>query len=370
MLSHVAGWTPKLSPNEVRMTVHIPPTGSQVRFTSETARSGGFLKIPLNSVEQFGQASQTLAAIIQCCRQDGNNSTFRRIGHLAKISGVSVRTCKDHIAALVDAGAIQNAGRQGRRTNTLRVPDAVKWESGGFVCLPRYALDLTWSERIVYAWIVLRCERSGVAYESVNGLAKVLGLARSTAAAALRSLTAKGWIDRDQPTAGDRSEIRLLAPPNGCTDFCTRPCTDSCPPGVPIPALAESKDKTKEKNHESDDQNGFELGHIDADDLEPNRLPSLHRRLVRAGVLNDSEYDRFRFMAGVAHARRLGENPPAMLAWMARNQTWHFATDGDADVGRRWLKPATLERPSRPSEGQSDRRLGDILGELLAPLGL
>lgn len=75
-------------------------------------------------------------------------------------------------------------------------------------------------------------------------------------------------------------------------------------------------------------------------DLESaSSLNGLFARLVAAGSCEASESARLNLFALAARTRRVARvNPSGLLATLVRRGLWHFATIGDEDTARRWLR--------------------------------
>lgn len=68
-------------------------------------------------------------------------------------------------------------------------------------------------------------------------------------------------------------------------------------------------------------------------------LNGLFTRLVASGVCESGESARLNLFALAARTRRVARvNPSGLLATLVRRGLWHFATIGDEDTARRWLR--------------------------------
>jgi len=191
----------------------------QPRFTAAEARKRGFLPLPLAALREHGQAAQTLGAMLSVFRQDGS-TTFRRQDILAKSAGVPLRTFQRHLATLEAAGLIVRRKRQrDRLSSVLRLgrPESELLEAG-FLPLPRYALELPFSERIVYSWIVFRAELSPAGDTCTDTLAVIargVGLSRRAVGLAIVNLADQGYVQQITEIPGEAATIVLLTPQTG-----------------------------------------------------------------------------------------------------------------------------------------------------------
>ena len=82
------------------------------------------------------------------------------------------------------------------------------------------------------------------------------------------------------------------------------------------------------------------LGRLEVRDLvEPERLEQVRQKLVRKGLLNESESDRHRLLCAAAHAMsKANTNPCGLFYVMFRDGLWHHVTERDeqAVARRRW----------------------------------
>lgn len=191
----------------------------QRQFTAADARRSGFIPVPLAALREYGQASQTLGALLSIFRQDGK-TTFRRQDILTKSAGVPLRTLQRHLATLEAAGLIKRTKRQSDHQSdvlSLGRPESELLESG-FLPLPRYTCTLPFSERIVYAWIIYRAEISpagDTCTDSFAAIAKGVGITRRAVINAIGKLAASGFVQRAADLPGDAGETVLCDPQQG-----------------------------------------------------------------------------------------------------------------------------------------------------------
>jgi len=217
---------------------------TQDRFTAGDARKMGFIPVPLGVLRDHGPCAQTIGALLSIFRQDGK-TTFRRQDILAKNAGVPLRTFRRHLASLEAAGQlIRKKRRRDRQSDVLQLgqPEA-DLLAAGFLPLPRYALGLSFSQRIVYAWIIYRAEVSPLGNSCTDTLATIagaVGLSRRAIGLAIKALVEKNFITRTEDLSGDTAECILQPPfqggeemaerlPGGCADMAERPsegCAD------------------------------------------------------------------------------------------------------------------------------------------------
>jgi len=212
------------------MSLPDSDTNTQHRFTAAAARKSGFIPVPLGVLRDHGQAAQTLGALLSVFRQDGP-TTFRRQDILARSAGVPLRTFQRHLAALEAAGLIVSRKRQREHLSdvlSLGRPESELLEAG-FLPLPRYVLNLPFSQRITYAWLVYRAEISpagDTCTDSLGAIARGVGQSRRNVIRAMAKLAAAGLIERPEGLPADAGETRLLAPQHG-SDI----VADRCPAG-------------------------------------------------------------------------------------------------------------------------------------------
>lgn len=194
----------------------------QRQFNAQKARHrSGFIPLPLPLLRDHGQVAQTIGSLLSVFRQDGQ-TTFRSQSALAQVAGVSDRTLRDHLAVLVAAGVVALEDRPGVSTKVVRLvrPEA-ELLGAGFLPLPRYALELHWRLRAVYAYVVYRCEVSpsgDSCQDSLVTIASQVGSTRKTAGVAVAELERLGWIRREERSPGDAATMVLVAPPTPKTD--------------------------------------------------------------------------------------------------------------------------------------------------------
>lgn len=184
------------------------------KFTSQDARAQGFLAIPLKAIRECGQSSQALAGILAALRSDGKR-TFRNQESLARAALLPQRTFQRHLDFLERAGVVR-VTREPNKTNTTELShDDAHWMAEGFLPMPRGLDGLTWSERVVYSWVIFRAELSldqATCEDSVSRMQKALGISRRSVFNALTGLQAKGLIDRDSDLLGAPGRSSLVCP--------------------------------------------------------------------------------------------------------------------------------------------------------------
>ena len=184
-------------------------------WTASNSRKLGFLAVPLKALRDLGQAAKTLAAIINVLRMDGRK-TFRSQSAIAKIAGISTRTFRRHIKTLEAAGII----RVSRREDDTSVIELTGTEADlmadGFIPIPRYVLDRSWSQAVVLGWLVYRAELSmdeATCEDSLGRISKAVGLTRRSIINAVGDLAGSGYIVRESHLAGENGRFQLLMPP-------------------------------------------------------------------------------------------------------------------------------------------------------------
>jgi DNA-binding MarR family transcriptional regulator len=318
------------------------PKNQPHSFTSQEARSSGFLRIPLAAIRELGQPAQTLAGLIHCLKQDGA-STFRRLDLIARAAGLKKCTVIRHLITLETQGLIVKHGRQKRRTVSYGLPGGRDWFSDGFICLPCYATAMPWSRRLVLSWVILRCENRDACQDSVSRMVAELGLDRRSVQTAIRALKESGFIDREQrPPSGSASTYLR----GGITQIVG---AEECESTGRKNARCSGRDNSKKDNKTTNEACGF-VGRIGAQDLDD--LPALHRRLVASGAIPRNDHGTVCYYGLVAHANRVGLNKPAMLAWLLRRQLWHHASDADIARGHA-LRKQQRQQPLRGGQLQS-----------------
>lgn len=242
-------------------------------FTASTARSGGFLAVPLKAIRDHGQAAQALAGILAALRQDGKK-TFRNQAALAKNALLPERTFRRHLSELERVGLVESA-RAVNVTNVTRVTaDEADLMADGFLAIPRWTAErLNWSERIVYAWIVYRAELSldqSTCEDSCGKVAKSLGITKRSVHNALAGLVAKQLIERSADLPGETGTSRLIPPgePESTTSVGSEKVADTpvkkWPPGSEKVAAPSTKKLLKETGQKkSADQIFVEQGEIE-----------------------------------------------------------------------------------------------------------
>lgn len=175
----------------------------------------GFLRLPSILVRTFGPRCQTLAAMFSLPEVREKGRTFRGIEGIAKAAGLPLRTVKRHLQQLERDAALENAGRQRRRTATRIVNPAIRgaFSLDRFVPLPRLALslDLSWSEAALLAYCCYKSMRfagaslPATAEISHTNTADELGLTRLSVRRAFARLTKLGLVR----LAGSRVELRI-----------------------------------------------------------------------------------------------------------------------------------------------------------------
>ena len=187
-------------------------------FCSSDARSGGFLAVPLRAVRECKSCAQSLSGLLAVLRLDGGKITYRSQAELSKSAAVPLRTWQRHAAELQRLGIIRTASSPNESNSTELTTPPAEWFADGFVPVPKWLLaselDLTWSERVVYAWTVYRSELSPDQTwheDSLAQMATALGLTRRTIINAIRGLVAAGLIDRDL-IPGSAATTRLKSP--------------------------------------------------------------------------------------------------------------------------------------------------------------
>jgi DNA-binding MarR family transcriptional regulator len=188
-------------------------------FSSSDARSGGFLAVPLKAIRECGSCSQSLAGLLSVLRLDGGKITYRSRDELAKSAGLPVRTWTRHAAELRRLGFIEQQHTPNDSSTTTITTDSATWFSDGFLPLPRWVVAerMPWAWRIVYCWVVYRAELSldsASCEDSLNAMARALGLTRRSVINAIHGLIGRGLITREQ-VSGSTATTRLKTPKLG-----------------------------------------------------------------------------------------------------------------------------------------------------------
>jgi hypothetical protein len=94
------------------------------------------------------------------------------------------------------------------------------------------------------------------------------------------------------------------------------------------------------------------LEDVRAEDLgeDVGRTLELHRLAVSKGLSSDSEAGRLAFVAAAVRARKIGTNPPALLAETIRRGWWNRATQAHEDEARLCLKLHQAKKDGRPPQ--------------------
>lgn len=90
--------------------------------------------------------------------------------------------------------------------------------------------------------------------------------------------------------------------------------------------------------------------HIEPDELRsPQRLHALFERSVRFRLCRSGEAARLAFFATAARALRVASsNPAGLFATLVRGGHWRYATLGDEDLARGWLRKLRVPEPLKP----------------------
>lgn len=364
------------------------------KFTAATARSGGFLAVPLRAIRDLGQASQALAGILAALRTDGKR-TFRDQPSLARSSRLPVRTFRRHLATLERAKAV-TVLRTANATNTTSLAESeADWMKEGFLPLPRSTDHLPWSERIVYGWIVYRSELSldqATTEDSISRIRTALALSRRSVCNALQGLAHRGMISRECHLPGTHATTTLLpdvthdpppmspalesphsepsirgecsplaasAPPVS-PDVDPGPSAEVASPLVqkwPPPSAKVASPSTKKQIKKISGQNA------DRKNLRPEDLAHIVRRLWTRSGYSGNDGAIFWRLAALLHAGRISEhsvedaiegarqchasNIPAYIRTLIRNRVRDFDSLAHSV---RIMPTVPTEAPSMPQE--------------------
>jgi hypothetical protein len=85
-----------------------------------------------------------------------------------------------------------------------------------------------------------------------------------------------------------------------------------------------------------------------SDLTDTGRAFELLEDAVHRGCLHDTEADRLRFLAGIAWALRVGNDPPRIFAWLVRARAWDRITLADEDRGQAMIREGLGVERGRP----------------------
>lgn len=122
------------------------------------------------------------------------------------------------------------------------------------------------------------------------------------------------------------------------------------------------------------------LLHVRREDLlDAERRNRLYGDVLTRGLIGPSQSERLQFDVTVHHCLRVGRNPPALFASLARSRCWHFGSHADEDAARRPppdrenVTPSSLARqrtlpPTRPLQTPVDRVAPEVARSILRGL--
>ncbi len=122
------------------------------------------------------------------------------------------------------------------------------------------------------------------------------------------------------------------------------------------------------------------LANVRHDDLiDPERRAALYHDVLARGLIDRSESASLRFQTTVRHCLRVGKNPPALFASLARSKCWHFGSQGDEEAARHPVRkrqsdppiPLAQQRPrppGRPFQIPPDRVAPEVARDILRGL--
>ncbi len=358
-------------------------------FSAAVARSAGFIALPLPALRRHGQSAQILGTLLGVLRMDGRE-TFRRQADLARLAGMSLRSFRQHLKPLVAAGIV--VCQPGDTTNGLRLgmPEA-KLLDNGYLPLPRFALGLPWSQRVIYAYLIFRSEL-GPCSDSLGTIGRTAGLPERTVRRALAGLQQIGWIDRGEESPGDTRTISLLKPPaDGADNLADHPSVRADNPADhPGQSCRVGADnlagpiKEEEKEESKKTMDGFRrnlsqkegMGHITRGALlDTLELLEMFDRATAAGLLPKTTHHRLMFVGAACHALRCGKSPPAMFQWIVANEKWGHITLGDEDQAKDRLRkfaqtkrrPDSKRTPDIQESPVDEPRPGDVASLVKTP---
>jgi len=193
----------------------LPPRVSAVWLMN---REDGYLRLYKPLIVDLGPAAQFYGAFLDVI-DNRSKDTFCRVERIAEAACLPLRTAERHLSILRDFGLIESA-KSNRRTSTHRLTRR-RMHGQTFFPLPRwllrfYGTEITWAQRVVFAFVVGQFQMLELTFENVETeaaveiegwracealnrtrVARENGISRRAVGNAMHWMTSKGWLYGD-----------------------------------------------------------------------------------------------------------------------------------------------------------------------------